>query len=195
MKTINRIAVLGSGIMGSRIACHFAQCGIPVLLLDRVSEENDRNKIVNESLKNALQSAPSPIYSKKFASRITTGNFDDNLKDITNCDWVMEVIIEKLEPKQSLFENVEQFRKPGSIVSTNTSGIPIHLIAEGRSDDFKKNFIGTHFFNPPRYLRLLEIIPINETNPELISFLKEFGSLKSNWRVQHSSVAAQHERT
>jgi len=179
MKTIKRIAILGSGIMGSRIACHFAQCGIPVLLLDRPSEdEKDKNKIVNESLKNALQSSPSPIYSKKFASRITTGNFEDNLKDISNCDWIMEVIIEKLEPKQTLFEKVEQFRKPGSIVSTNTSGIPIHLIAEGRSEDFKKNFIGTHFFNPPRYLRLLEIIPIKETNPNLISFLKEFGSLK-----------------
>jgi len=152
MKTIKRIAVLGSGIMGSRIACHFAQCGIPVLLLDRISDdETDKNKIVNDSLKNALQASPSPIYSKKFASRIATGNFDDNLKDISNCDWVMEVIIEKLEPKQILFEKVEQFRKQGSIVSTNTSGIPIHLIAEGRSEDFKKNFIGTHFFNPPRY--------------------------------------------
>ncbi len=117
MKTIKRIAVLGSGIMGSRIACHFAQCGIPVLLLDRVSEdEKDRNKIVNDSLKNALQGSPSPIYSKKFASRIATGNFEDNLKDISNCDWIMEVIIEKLDPKQVLFENVEQFRKPGSIV-------------------------------------------------------------------------------
>ena len=128
MKTIKRIAVIGSGIMGSRIACHFAQCGIPVLLLDRISDdETDKNKIVNDSLKNALQASPSPIYSKKFASRIATGNFDDNLKDISNCDWVMEVIIEKLEPKQILFEKVEQFRKQGSIVSTNTNTLTISL--------------------------------------------------------------------
>jgi 3-hydroxyacyl-CoA dehydrogenase len=181
---IRKVAVLGSGVMGSRIACHFAGIGVQALLLDIVpAEARDsgnpalRNKIVNDSLQAALKSNPSPIYNKDAVKRISTGNFDDNLKDIANCDWVIEVVVERLDIKRSLYEKVEQFRKPGTLITSNTSGIPIHLLSEGRSDDFKKNFCGTHFFNPPRYLRLLEIIPTPDTDPEVTSFLMHYGDL------------------
>lgn len=188
---INRVAVLGSGVMGSRIACHFANIGCEVLLLDIVPKElNDtekakgltlenkavRNRIVNDSLQFALRSNPSPIYSKSFANRITTGNFDDDMKEIASCDWVIEVVIERLDIKKHVFDNVEQYRKPGTLITTNTSGIPIHMMLDGRSDDFKKHFCGTHFFNPPRYLQLLEIIPTPETDSAVIDFLMDYGS-------------------
>lgn len=180
-KNIKSVAILGSGVMGSRIACHFANIGVQVLLLDIVPkgapEDNKqaRNKIVNDALQFALKSNPSPIYSKSFVSRIQTGNFDDDLAKIANCDWIIEVIIERLDIKQSLFERVEQYRKPGTLISSNTSGIPIHLMTEGRSDDFKAHFCGTHFFNPPRYLKLLEIIPTAHTLPEVTDFLMSYG--------------------
>lgn len=189
-RIINKVAILGSGIMGSRIACHFANIGVQVLLLDIVprqlteAEEKKglslddiavRNRIVNEALQVALKSNPSPIYKKSFASRITTGNFEDNMKDIAQCDWVMEVVVENLKIKQTLFEQVEQYRKPGTLITTNTSGIPIHLHTEGRSEDFKKHFCGTHFFNPPRYLRLLEIIASPDTDKDVIDFLVDYG--------------------
>jgi 3-hydroxyacyl-CoA dehydrogenase len=167
--------------MGSQIACHFANAGFQVLLLDilpkdaAAGDKKARNKIVDDALKAALKMNPSPIYLKKFASRITTGNFEDNMKDIASCDWIIEVVIEKLEIKKTVFEKVDQLRKPGSIVTSNTSGIPIHLMAEGRSDDFKQHFCGTHFFNPPRYLKLLEIIPTKDTSPEIVDFLLIFG--------------------
>jgi 3-hydroxyacyl-CoA dehydrogenase len=176
-RTIKKVAVLGSGIMGSRIACHFANIGVEVLLLDIVAKdapENDkakRNKIVNDALAAALKSSPSPIYRNSFAKRISTGNFEDNMKDIASCDWIIEVVIERLDIKQQVFANVEKFRKPGTLVSSNTSGIPIHLMSEGRTEDFRKHFCGTHFFNPPRYLRLLEIIPTADTSKEVIDFL------------------------
>lgn len=191
-RIINKVAVLGSGVMGSRIACHFANIGVEVLLLDIVPKAlNDkekargltetspafRNRIVNDSLNSAVKSNPSPLYDKSFQSRMVTGNFEDNLSDIAQCDWILEAVVENLEIKQRLFEKVEQFRKPGTIVTTNTSGIPIHQIAEGRSDDFQKHFCGTHFFNPPRYLRLLEIIPGKQTNNDLIKFLEHYGDL------------------
>ena len=170
-RTIKKIAVLGSGVMGSRIACHFAGIGVQVLLLDIVPKGVDanakpaeKNKLVNDALQAAIKSNPSPVYTKDVVKNITTGNFDDNLKDIANCDWVIEVVVERLDIKQQLYEKVEQFRKPGTLITTNTSGIPIHLLSKGRSDDFKKHFCGTHFFNPPRYLRLLEIIPAPETD-------------------------------
>lgn len=192
MRRIQKVAVLGSGVMGSRIACHFANIGVQVLLLDIVPREPNaeeakkgltvddkrvRNRIVNDALQAALKSNPSPIYRKSFASRITTGNFDDNMKDIASCDWVIEAVVERLDIKKSVFEKVELFRKPGTLITTNTSGIPIHMMNEGRSEDFKKNFCGTHFFNPPRYLRLLEIIPTPETDPAVIDFLMEYGDL------------------
>lgn len=183
-RVIKKLAVLGSGIMGSRIACHFAGIGVQVLLLDILpneAKESDnkalRNKIVNDSLQAAIKSNPSPVYTKDVVKRISTGNFDDNLKDISTCDWVIEVVVERLDIKRSLYEKVEQFRKPGTLITSNTSGIPIHLLSEGRSEDFKKHFCGTHFFNPPRYLRLLEVIPTPDTDPLVVDFLLHYGDL------------------
>lgn len=183
-RIIRKIAVLGSGVMGSRIACHFANIGLPVLLLDivppQLTEEERknsalRNKWVNDSLQMAIKQNPSPVYAAAVLKNITTGNFDDDLHTINTCDWVIEVVVENLSVKQQLFEKVDAFRKPGSLITSNTSGIPIHLMAEGRSEDFKKHFCGTHFFNPPRYLRLLEIIPAPQTDPDIISFLMDYG--------------------
>ncbi len=178
-RTINNVAVLGSGVMGSRIACHFAGIGVHVLLLDMKTPEGsgDANKIVNEALTTAVKSNPSPVYTKDVVKRIATGNFTDNMKDIADSDWIIEVVVERLDIKQSIFTEVEKYRKPGTLVSSNTSGIPINMIADGRSDDFKANFCGTHFFNPPRYLRLLEVIPTKYTKPEVVDFLMHYGSL------------------
>jgi 3-hydroxyacyl-CoA dehydrogenase len=180
-RNIRKVAVLGSGVMGSRIACLFAGIGVKVLLLDIAApgaeNEKQRNKIVNEALAAAVKSSPSPLYSKEDLKNISTGNFEDNMKDIASYDWVIEVVIERLDIKKQVFDQVEKFRKPGTLVTSNTSGIPIHLMAEGRSDDFKKHFCGTHFFNPPRYLRLLEIIPTEFTNAEVVDFLMHYGDL------------------
>jgi 3-hydroxyacyl-CoA dehydrogenase len=191
-RIIKKVAVLGSGVMGSRIACHFANIGVPVLLLDIAPKELTadeekkglkldapavRNRIVNSALQAAVVANPSPLYRKSEASRIKTGNFDDNLKEIATCDWVIEVVVERLDIKKSLYERVEQFRKKGTLITSNTSGIPIHLLAEGRSEDFKENFAGTHFFNPPRYLKLLEIIPTPKTKPDVVDFLLHYGDL------------------
>ena len=167
---IRRVTVLGSGVMGSGIACHLAGIGVEVLLLDMPSEGADRNKTAREHLNNALKSNPSPIYDKAFASRITVGNFEDDLEKIKNSDWIIEVIIERLDIKKSMFEKVDQFRKEGTLITSNTSGIPIQLMSEGRSEDFQKHFCGTHFFNPPRYLKLFEIIPGPKTDPSVIDF-------------------------
>jgi 3-hydroxyacyl-CoA dehydrogenase len=180
-RIIKKVAVLGSGVMGSRIACHFANIGIQVLLLDMVSEnappddQKVRNKIVNNALDFALKSNPSPIYLKSFAKRIITGNFEDDMPKIAECDWVIEVVVERLDIKQKVFEKVEKYRKPGTLVTSNTSGIPIYLMTEGRSEDFKRHFCGSHFFNPPRYLKLLEIIPTRDTLKGIVSFLMEYG--------------------
>ena len=167
--------------MGSRIACHFAGIGLQVLLLDIAAKDGtdakSKNKIVNDALAAALKSNPSPVFTKDVVKNIKTGNFTDNMKDIADCDWVIEVVIERLDVKQSVFTEVEKFRKPGTLITSNTSGIPIHMMAEGRSDDFKKHFCGTHFFNPPRYLRLLEIIPTKYTDPAIVDFLMHYGDL------------------
>ena len=186
-RIIKKVAVLGSGVMGSRIAAHFAGIGLQVLLLDIAAPSNspeggeqkpaERNKIVNDALTAAIKSSPSPVYNKDVVKRITTGNFTDNMKDIATYDWVIEVVVERLDIKQSIFTEVEKYRKPGTLITSNTSGIPIHLMAEGRSDDFKKHFCGTHFFNPPRYLRLLEIIPTPFTDKEVVDFLMHYGDL------------------
>jgi len=191
-RIIKKIAVLGSGVMGSRIAAHFAGGGLQVLLLDMApnqltpAEEAKgltldipavKNRIVNEALMAAIKSNPSPLFTANVAKRIITGNFTDNMKDIAGCDWVIEVVVERLDIKQSIFTEVEKYRKPGTLISSNTSGIPIHMMAEGRSNDFKKHFCGTHFFNPPRYLRLLEIIPTKYTDPEVVDFLMHYGDL------------------
>jgi 3-hydroxyacyl-CoA dehydrogenase len=183
-RSIKKVAILGSGVMGSRIACHFAGIGVNVLLLDMVPKEatestkpGERNKLVNDALQAALKSNPSPVYTKATAKKITTGNFDDNLQDIAGVDWIIEVVVERLDIKQMMYEKIEKYRKPGTLVTSNTSGIPIHLMAEGRSEDFKKHFCGSHFFNPPRYLRLLEIIPTPHTSPEVVDFLMEYGDV------------------
>ncbi len=189
-RSIKKVAVLGSGIMGSRIAAHFANIGVEALLLDIVPRElNDqekakgltlddkavRNRIVNGAWQSTLKQKPASLYTKDFAKRITLGNFEDNMKDIASCDWVIEVVVENLDIKKIVFEQVEKHRTPGTLISSNTSGIPIHLMLDGRSDDFKKYFSGTHFFNPPRYLELLEIIPTPSSDPEMINFLMNYG--------------------
>ena len=187
---IRKVAIIGSGVMGSRIACHFANIGCEVELLDivpselngpekkkEVSIDSDqfKNRIVNEALISSLNSNPSPIYRKSFASRIRTGNLTDDLARVKDCDWIIEVVIERLDIKQQVFENIEKHRTPGTLITTNTSGIPINLMLEGRSNDFKRHFCGSHFFNPPRYLQLLEIIPSEETDSEVIDFLMDYG--------------------
>jgi len=191
-RSIKTVAVLGSGVMGSRIACLFAGIGVRVLLLDMAPKElteselkkgldlSDpavKNRIVNDSLAAAAKSNPSPLFTKNDLQNIATGNFDDNMKDIEKVDWIIEVVVERLDIKKLIFDQVEQYRKPGTLVTSNTSGIPIHLMAEGRSDDFKKHFCGTHFFNPPRYLRLLEIIPTPHTDAGVVEFLMHYGDL------------------
>lgn len=190
-RRINKVAVLGSGVMGSRIACHYANVGLEVLLLDIIPRELSdkekaqgltfdhkqiRNRIVNEALQFAIKSNPSPLYRRSDASKITTGNFDDDMDKISECDWVIEAVIENLKIKHQVFENVEKHRKPGTLITSNTSGIPIEMMTQGRSEDFQKNFCGTHFFNPPRYLKLLELIPSTKTDPSVIDFLDDFGS-------------------
>lgn len=189
-RTIKKVAVIGSGIMGSAIAAHFANIGVQVLLLDIAPKEltekekkkgltlDDKavkNRIVNEHLANSLKSKPSPIYHQKFASRITTGNLDDDMPEIADADWVIEVVVERLDIKQKVFEQVEKYRKPGTLITSNTSGIPIQFMSKGRSEDFQKHFCGTHFFNPPRYLKLFEIIPGPETSQEVLDFLNNYG--------------------
>ncbi|WP_426326268.1 3-hydroxyacyl-CoA dehydrogenase NAD-binding domain-containing protein [Pedobacter sp. R-06] len=189
-RSINKVAVLGSGIMGSRIACHFANIGVEVLLLDIAPKELSpeeqakgltldnpvvKNRIVNTALQTAVKTNPSPVYTKKALNKIKTGNFDDDMPKIAGYDWVIEVVVENLDIKKKVFEQVEQFRKPGTLITSNTSGIPIHLMAEGRTEDFKSHFCGTHFFNPPRYLKLLEVIPTPHTQPEIVDFLMHYG--------------------
>ncbi len=183
-RSIKKIAVLGSGVMGSRIACHFAGIGVQVLLLDiqpkdlpTEAPKAQKNKIVTDALNAAIKTNPSPVFTKNVVSKITTGNFVDDMKDIATCDWIIEVVIERLDIKHQVYEQVEKFRKPGTLITSNTSGIPIHLLSEGRSDDFKKHFCGTHFFNPPRYLRLLEIIPTPDTDKSVVDFLMHYGDL------------------
>jgi 3-hydroxyacyl-CoA dehydrogenase len=190
-RSIKKVAVIGSGIMGSGIACHFANIGVEVLLLDIVPRELTdaeakkgltleskivRNRLVNEHFQNALKSKPSPIYHQKFASRITTGNTTDDMAKIANVDWIIEVVVERLDIKKMVFEQIEKYRKPGTLITSNTSGIPIHFMSEGRSEDFQKHFCGTHFFNPARYLKLFEIIPGPQTSTEVLDFLTVYGS-------------------
>ncbi len=191
-RAIKKVAVLGAGVMGSRIACHFANIGVETVLLDIPPREltdkeakmgltlespHVRNRIVNDALQFALKSKPSPVFTKDVAKLITTGNFDDNMDMISDCDWTIEVVAERLDIKNIVFEKVEKYRKKGSLITSNTSGIPMHMMVEGRSEDFRKHFCGTHFFNPPRYLRLLEIIPGPDTDPAIIDFLMHYGDL------------------
>ena len=183
-RSIKNVVVLGSGVMGSRIACHFAGVGVKVLLLDRLTpgaeesgQKKERNKLVDDSLTAAIKSNPSPLYNSNASKLISTGNFTDDIAQIAKADWIIEVVVERLDIKKLIYDEVEKYRKPGTLVSSNTSGIPIHLMAEGRSDDFQKHFCGTHFFNPPRYLRLLEIIPTPKTDPAVIDFFMHYGDV------------------
>ncbi|RME01239.1 MAG: 3-hydroxyacyl-CoA dehydrogenase family protein, partial [Bacteroidetes bacterium] len=186
MRRIKKVAVLGSGIMGSGLACHFANVGLDVLMLDilppgateeQLKDPKVRNSMAANALAKAMKSKPAPLYDKSFASRITVGNFEDDLHKIKDYDWVLEAVVERLDIKRQLFEKVEQHRKPGTLISSNTSGIPIHMMAEGRSEDFRKHFCGTHFFNPPRYMRLLEVIPTADTDREVVDFFMHFGDI------------------
>ncbi|HZG00896.1 MAG TPA: 3-hydroxyacyl-CoA dehydrogenase NAD-binding domain-containing protein [Chitinophagales bacterium] len=187
-RSIKKVAVLGSGVMGSRIACHFANIGVQVILLDiapnKLTPDEEKkgltldqvkNRIVNDSLQAAIKSNPSPLYLKDSAKLIRTGNFTDNLQNLKSCDWIIEVVVENLDIKKQLLEKIDTLRKQGTLITSNTSSIPIHLMTEGRSNDFKSHFAGSHFFNPPRYLRLLEIIPTPDTDPTVVRFLMDYG--------------------
>jgi len=183
---LKKVAVLGSGVMGSGIACHLANIGLEVLMLDIIPRDLEgdklkdptlRNSIVDSALQNSIRSKPAPLYHKSFASRISTGNFEDDFEKISDADWIIEVVVERLDVKQQIFEKVDHNRKNNSLVTSNTSSIPMHLLSEGRSDNFKAHFCGTHFFNPPRYLRLLEVIPTSDTLKSVINFFMEFGKV------------------
>ena len=183
---LKKVAVLGSGVMGSGIACHLANIGLEVLMLDIIPRDLEgdklkdptlRNSIVNSALQNSIRSKPAPLYHKSFASRISTGNFEDDFEKISDADWIIEVVVERLDIKQQIFEKVDNNRKNNSLVTSNTSSIPMHLLSKGRSDNFKAHFCGTHFFNPPRYLRLLEVIPTSDTLESVINFFMEFGKV------------------
>jgi 3-hydroxyacyl-CoA dehydrogenase len=181
---IKKVAILGSGIMGSAIACHLANVGLQVLLLDilppglteeQKKEKIFRNQLVNTSLQKAIKAKPAALFKRAYADRIETGNFEDDLEKISDCDWILEAIIEDPVIKSALYHKVDQYRKEGSIISSNTSGIPISMLAKEQSASFRKNFLGIHFFNPPRYLSLLEIIPGDESSKEVIDFFIDFG--------------------
>ncbi|GGZ82991.1 3-hydroxyacyl-CoA dehydrogenase/enoyl-CoA hydratase family protein [Algibacter mikhailovii] len=189
-RRIKKVAIVGSGIMGSGIACHFANIGVEVLLLDIIPRELNakekakgltledkvvRNRLVNDALTASLKSKPSPIYHQKFASRITTGNIEDDISKVADVDWIMEVVVERLDIKKQVFETLEKHRTPGTLITSNTSGIPIKFMSEGRSEDFQKHFCGTHFFNPARYLKLFEIIPGPKTDAAVLNFLNGYG--------------------
>jgi 3-hydroxyacyl-CoA dehydrogenase len=190
IRRIQKAAVLGSGVMGSGIAAHLANIGIPTLLLDIVPRElteeekakgltledkRVRNRISTSALEKLLKQKPAPLTSKKNLALIEAGNFEDDMERLSEVDWIIEVVVENLNVKKQVFEKVDQYRRPGTIVSSNTSGISIEAMAEGRSEDFRKHFLGTHFFNPPRYLKLLEVIPTKDTDPEVLAFMKQFG--------------------
>ncbi len=189
-RRIKKVAVIGSGIMGSGIACHFANIGVEVLLLDIVpfslSEKEKakgltlqdnavRNRLVNDALNASIKSKPAPLYNLKFVDRITTGNLDDDIQKVVSADWIIEVVVERLDIKKQVFEKLEKYRTPGTLITSNTSGIPIKFMNEGRTEDFQKHFCGTHFFNPPRYLKLFEIIPGPNTSPEVLDFFNSYG--------------------
>jgi 3-hydroxyacyl-CoA dehydrogenase len=189
-RRIKKVAIIGSGIMGSGIACHFANIGVEVLLLDIIPRELTdkeiakgltledkvvRNRIVNDALMVSLKSKPSPIYNQKFANRIATGNLEDDIAKVADVDWIMEVVVERLDIKKIVFEKLEKYRTPGTLITSNTSGIPIKFMNEGRSEDFQKHFAVTHFFNPPRYLKLFEVVPGPNCDPAVTDFLMNYG--------------------
>jgi len=191
-RKIKKVAVIGSGIMGSRIACHFANIGVKVLLLDicpkelneeekkkgmNIKDKNVKNRIVNLSFSNTLKNKPAPLYLNKNKKNISLGNIEDDINKICEVDWIIEVVVEKIEIKKTVFEEIEKHRKKGTLITSNTSGIPVKQMIKGRSADFAENFCVTHFFNPPRYMKLLEIVPGEKTKKEIIEFFMHYGSL------------------
>jgi 3-hydroxyacyl-CoA dehydrogenase len=181
VKRIHKVAILGAGTMGARIAAHFANAGVPALLLDVVPPDADgpaRNKIAAAGLEGAKKSKPAAFFDASPSRLVTVGNFDDDLKRLAEVDWIIEAIVENLEIKRALLKKVEAIRKPGTIVTTNTSGLPVAKITEGFSEDFRRSWFGTHFFNPPRYMRLLELIPTPEADPALIESVTNFCDLQ-----------------
>src|SRR3984957_4002315 len=177
MKRIHKVAILGAGTMGARIAAHFANAGIPSYLLDIVPPDapaDARNKIAAAGLEGAKKSKPAAFMDSSLARLVTVGNFEDDLKKLAEVDWIIEAVVENLEIKRALLRKVEAIRKPGTIITTNTSGLPVGKIAEGFSGDFRRSWFGTHFFNPPRYMRLLELIPTPEADPALIAAVSNF---------------------
>src|ERR1700689_3986986 len=177
MKRINKVAILGAGTMGSRIAAHFANAAVPSYLLDIVPPDADgprRNQIAAAGLDAARKSKPAAFMEPSLARFVTVGNFEDDLKKLADVDWIIEAVVENLEIKRALLKKVEAIRKPGTIITTNTSGLPVGKIAEGFSDDFRRSWFGTHFFNPPRYMRLLELIPTPEADRGLMDTISHF---------------------
>jgi 3-hydroxyacyl-CoA dehydrogenase len=178
-RRIEKAVVLGAGTMGARIAAHFANAGLPCILLDMAAAGSapgsaDRNKIVQAGFEAAKKSKPSAFFSAAFAEKVSIGNFEDDLSRVAEADWIIEVVSENLEIKRNLLQRVAQFRKPGAMVTTNTSGLPVHLIAEGMSEEFQEHWCGTHFFNPPRYLKLVEVIPGPKTSGDVLQTLRDF---------------------
>src|ERR1700693_4918005 len=177
MKQIHKVAVLGAGTMGARIAAHFANAGVPSFLFDIVPPDADvpsRNKIAAAGLDAAKKSKPAAFMEASLSRLITIGNFDDNLKRLAEVDWIIEAVVENLDLKRALLKKVAAVPKPGTIITTNTSGLPVGKIAEGFSDDFRRSWFGTHFFNPPRYMRLLELIPTPHADPAAIELVSHF---------------------
>src|SRR6202166_4919658 len=180
MKRIHKVAILGAGTMGARIAAHLANAGIPSFLLDIVPpgvDASSRNKVAVAGLEATRKAKPAAFFEASLASLVTPGNFEDDLKRVAEVDWIIEVVVEDLEIKRTLLRKVEQFRKPGTIITTNTSGLPVAKIAEGFPDDFRRSWFGTHFFNPPRYMRLLELIPTPDSDPALIDAVANFADI------------------
>ena len=175
---IRKAAVLGAGVMGAAIAAHLANVGIPSLLLDIVPPDagKDRDKIARTGLEKALKARPAAFYSQRFAKLVTTGNIEDDLPALTDVDWIIEAVVERLDIKQQLYTKLEQVMTPGAIITSNTSGLPVHLLTGGRSADFRRHFLITHFFNPVRYMRLLEIVPGVDTDPELVQYMQQFAT-------------------
>ncbi len=178
MNTLRSVAILGAGTMGSRIAAHFANAGIPAVLLDIVlPDQPNRNAAAMKGIENAAKQKPAGFFIDSAVPLVKPGNFDDNLDWLSQCDWIIEAVVENLKLKRDLWSRVDKVRKPDAILSTNTSGIPLAQIVEGFSDSFRKQFLGTHFFNPPRYLHLLELIPGPDTDPAVLDFVAKLGGV------------------
>src|SRR5271165_6238789 len=189
MKSIHKVAVLGAGTMGARVAAHLANAGVPCFLLDIVSagaSGSGRNKIAAGGLDAARKSKPAAFYEASLSSLVTVGNFEDDRKRVAEVDWIIEAVVEDLDIKRALLRKVDALRKPGTIITTNTSGLPVAKIAEGFPEDFRRCWFGTHFFNPPRYMRLLELIPTADSDPAAMETITHFCDLYLGKGVVHA---------